>query len=168
MKTKPKNIIQRLCLFLLVLVLAAPTWAQGNEITIGSKEDWKMFCNRVNRGETNLNVKLTRDVNLETDIVMVGNIINMYSGTFDGQGHTLKFNWNAGENDQIAPFRCVKDATIKNLRTQGKITTTGWQLSGMVLEVYGATTISNCVSDMDITGGSGWTPSNAAGMIRAV
>ena len=168
MKTKPKNIIQRLCLFLLVLVLAAPTWAQGNEITIGSKEDWKMFCNRVNRGETNLNVKLTRDVNLETDIVMVGNIINMYSGTFDGQGHTLKFNWNAGENDQIAPFRCVKDATIKNLRTQGKITTTGWQLSGMVLEVYGATTISNCVSDMDITGGSGWTPSNAAGMIRSV
>ena len=160
MKTKPKNIIQRLCLFLLVLVLAAPTWAQGNEITIGSKEDWKMFCNRVNRDETNLNVKLTRDVNLETDIVMVGNIINMYSGTFDGQGHTLKFNWNAGENDQIAPFRCVKDATIKNLRTQGKITTTGWQLSGMVLEVYGATTISNCVSDMDITGGSGWTPSN--------
>ena len=168
MKTKPKNIIQRLCLFLLVLVLAAPTWAQGNEITIGSKEDWKMFCNRVNRGETNLNVKLTRDVNLETDIVMVGNIINMYSGTFDGQGHTLKFNWNAGENDQIAPFRCVKDATIKNLRTQGKITTTGWQLSGMVLEVYGATTISNCISDMDITGGSGWTPSNAAGMIRSV
>lgn len=168
MKTKPKNIIQRLCLFLLVLVLAAPTWAQGNEITIGSKEDWNMFCNRVNRGETNLNVKLTRDVNLETDIVMVGNIINMYSGTFDGQGHTLKFNWNAGENDQIAPFRCVKDATIKNLRTQGKITTTGWQLSGMVLEVYGATTISNCVSDMDITGGSGWTPSNAAGMIRSV
>ena len=168
MKTKPKNIIQRLCLFLLVLVLAAPTWAQGNEITIGSKEDWKMFCNRVNRGETNLNVKLTRDVNLETDIVMVGNTINMYSGTFDGQGHTLKFNWNAGENDQIAPFRCVKDATIKNLRTQGKITTTGWQLSGMVLEVYGATTISNCVSDMDITGGSGWTPSNAAGMIRSV
>ena len=126
MKTKPKNIIQRLCLFLLVLVLAAPTWAQGNEITIGSKEDWKMFYNRVNRGETNLNVKLTRDVNLETDIVMVGNIINMYSGTFDGQGHTLKFNWNAGENDQIAPFRCVKDATIKNLRTQGKITTTGF------------------------------------------
>ena len=104
MKTKPKNIIQRLCLFLLVLVLAAPTWAQGNEITIGSKEDWKMFCNRVNRDETNLNVKLTRDVNLETDIVMVGNIINMYSGTFDGQGHTLKFNWNAGENDQIRPL----------------------------------------------------------------
>ena len=168
MKTKPKNIIQRLCLFLLVLVLAAPTWAQGNEITIGSKEDWKMFCNRVNRGETNLNVKLTRDVNLETDIVMVGNIINMYSGTFDGQGHTLKFNWNAGYKSNIAPFQYVDGATIKNLRTQGKITTTGDGLSGMVLEVYGATTISNCVSDMDITGGSGWTPSNAAGMIRSV
>lgn len=171
---KTKEMIQRLSLFLLALVLTMPAWAQGSSgnesetITIASKEDWKTFCDRVNKGQTTLNAKLTRDVNLETDIVMVGNIINMYSGTFDGQGHTLKFNWNAGKDDGIAPFRYVENATIKNLRTQGKITTTGWLLSGMVLEVYGATTISNCVSDMDITGGSGWTPSNAAGMIRSV
>ena len=171
---KTKEMIQRLSLFLLALVLTMPAWAQGSSgnesetITIASKEDWKTFCDRVNKGQTTLNAKLTRDVNLETDIVMVGNIINMYSGTFDGQGHTLKFNWNAGKDDGIAPFRYVENATIKNLRTQGKITSKGEGLSGMVLEVYGATTISNCVSDMDITGGSGWTPSNAAGMIRSV
>ena len=116
-------------------------------------------------GQNAVDAKLTQDVNLGSDIWQVG---NHYAGTFDGQGHTLKFNWNAGKDDGIAPFRYVENATIKNLRTQGKITTTGWLLSGMVLEVYGATTISNCVSDMDITGGSGWTPSNAAGMIRSV
>ena len=179
---KTKEMIQRLSLFLLALVLTMPTWAQGgsgNEsetITIASKEDWKAFCNRVNKGEATLNAKLTQDVDLGSDIVMAGkedpynydDKNYYYSGTFDGQGHTLKFNWNAGEDDRIAPFKLVKNATIKNLRTQGKITTKGQNLSGMVYAAYGTTTISGCISDVDITGGSGWDASRAAGMVEAV
>ena len=79
-----------------------------------------------------------------------------YTGTFDGQGHTLSFNWNAGKDDKIAPFKYVKDATIKNLRTQGKITSKGDGLSGMVYAAFGTTTISGCISDVDITGGGRW------------
>ena len=181
---KTKNLIERLSLFLLALVLTMPTWAQGgsgNEsetITIASKEDWKTFCNRVNKGQTTLNAKLTKDVDLGSDIVMAGtedlnspsyNAFFYYTGTFDGQGHTLSFNWNAGEDNQIAPFWCVKDATIKNLRTQGKITTKGYGLSGMVRTASGTTTITGCISDVDITGGnSGLASSNAAGMVQAV
>ena len=45
---KQQNIIQRLCLFLLALVLTMPTWAQGNNgtevVSIGSKAEWKAFC----------------------------------------------------------------------------------------------------------------------------
>ena len=113
---KQQNIIQRLSLFLLALVLTMPTWAQGgsgNEsetITIASKEDWKTFCNRVNSGQTTLNAKLTKDVDLGEEIVMVGKYEKMYSGTFDGQGHTLKFNWNRSDKGNLAPFWCVKDA----------------------------------------------------------
>ena len=164
---KTKNLIERLSLFLLALVLTMPTWAQGgsgNEsetITIASKEDWKTFCDRVNKGQTTLNVKLTQDVDLGSDIVMAGrehpynyNSFYYYSGTFDGNGHTLSFNWNAGEDNQIAPFWCVKDATIKNLRTQGKITSKRYGLSGMVRAALGTTTISGCISDVDITGGT--------------
>ena len=181
---KTKNLIERLSLFLLALVLTMPTWAQGgsgNEsetITIASKEDWKAFCDRVNKGQTKLNAKLTKDVDLGEEIVMAGtedlnspsyNAFFYYTGTFDGQGHTLSFNWNAGEDNQIAPFWCVKDATIKNLRTQGKITTKGYGLSGMVRIALGTTTISGCISDVDITGGrSGLASSNAAGMVQAV
>ena len=181
---KTKNLIERLSLFLLALVLTMPTWAQGgsgNEsetITIASKADWKTFCNRVNKGQTTLNAKLTKDVDLGSDIVMAGtedlnspsyNAFFYYTGTFDGQGHTLSFNWNAGEDDKIAPFWCVKDATIKNLRTQGKITTKGYGLSGMVRTASGTTTITGCISDVDITGGnSGLASSNAAGMVQAV
>ena len=181
---KTKNLIERLSLFLLALVLTMPTWAQGgsgNEsetITIASKEDWKAFCDRVNKGQTTLNAKLTQDVDLGSDIVMAGtedlnspsyNAFFYYTGTFDGQGHTLSFNWNAGKDNQIAPFAFVKDATIKNLRTQGKITTKGYGLSGMVRIALGTTTISGCISDVDITAGnSGWNDSKAAGMVQSV
>ena len=181
---KTKNLIERLSLFLLALVLTMPTWAQGgsgNEsetITIASKEDWKAFCDRVNSGQTTLNAKLTKDVDLGSDIVMAGredlyspgyNNYFYYTGTFDGQGHTLSFSWDAGSRDDIAPFKYVKDATIKNLRTQGKITTKGDGLSGMVYAAFGTTTLTGCISDVDITGGNGgWYVSQAAGMVKAV
>ena len=172
---KQQNIIQRLSLFLLALVLTMPTWAQGTEVvSIGSKEDWKTFCDRVNKGQTTLNVKLTQDVDLGEEIVMAGTAdpsyynFFYYTGTFDGQGHTLKFNWNAGKDDRIAPFKYVKDATIKNLRTQGKITKKGYGLSGMVYIALGTTTITGCISDVDITGGSDLGGSHAAGMVEAV
>ena len=145
---------------------------------IASKEDWKAFCDRVNSGQTTLNAKLTQDVDLGGEIKMAGtedlnspsyNAFFYYTGTFDGQGHTLKFNWNAGEKNYIAPFAFVKDATIKNLRTQGKITTKGYNLSGMVYGAFGTTTLTGCISDVDITGGnSGLASSNAAGMVQAV
>ena len=180
---KTKNLIERLSLFLLALVLTMPTWAQGgsgNEsetITIASKADWKTFCDRVNKGQTTLNAKLTKDVDLGEEIVMAGtkdlyspgyNNYFYYTGTFDGQGHTLSFSWDAGSRDDIAPFKYVKDATIKNLRTQGKITSKGDGLSGMVYGAFGTTTLTGCISDVDITGGSGWDASRAAGMVKAV
>ena len=144
---------------------------------IASADDWKTFSDLVNnKGMNGLNAKLTKDVDLGSDIVMAGrehpynyNSFYYYTGTFDGQGHTLKFNWNAGKDDRIAPFWCVKDATIKNLRTQGKITKKGYGLSGMVYIAYGTTTITGCISDVDITGGNGgWDASRAAGMVQAV
>ncbi|MEQ2567141.1 hypothetical protein [Phocaeicola vulgatus] len=168
---KTTNIIQRLSLFLLALVLTMPTWAQGTEVvSISSAADWKTFCQRVNdNGEPFLNAKLTQDVDLGGEIVMLGSVSYPYSGTFDGNGHTLKFNWNAGKDNQIAPFYYVENATIKNLRTQGKITSKGYSLSGMVRVALGTTTISGCISDVDITGGNGgWAASRAAGMVQAV
>ncbi|EFU29832.1 hypothetical protein [Segatella buccae] len=171
---KTKNLIERLSLFLLALVLTMPTWAQGNNgmevVSISSAADWKTFCQRVNdNGEPFLNAKLTQDVDLGGEIVMLGSVSYPYSGTFDGQGHTLSFNWNAGEDNQIAPFYYVENATIKNLRTQGKITSKGYSLSGMVYAAFGTTTLTGCISDVDITGGGGgWNDSKAAGMVQAV
>ena len=124
---------------------------------IASKEDWKAFRNLVNDGHTAVDGKLTKDVDLGTEILMVGYYLpNIYSGTFDGQGHTLSFSWDAGNRGEIAPFKYVKDATIRNLRTQGKITSSSYdsQLSGLIMNAEGNTTISGCVSEVDLKGSS--------------
>ncbi len=145
--------IQRLSLFLLALVLTMPAWAQGsNEMSISSAADWKTFCDRVDRGETTLNAKMTADVDLGEDTWQVGAARN-YSGTFDGQGHTLTVNWNSAFSFLLAPFADVENATIKNLRVKGHITGKR-QLAGLICTVHGNTTLSNCVSEVDIKGES--------------
>ena len=122
----------------------------------------------MNNGETTLNAKMTADVDLGTDIVMVGTDFYGYEGTFDGQDHTLSFNWDAGSMNWIAPFRYVDNATIKNLRTEGEIKSNSHFLSGLVQSAYGNTTISGCVSAVNITSSYNEGGCDAAGMIECV
>ena len=141
---------------------------QNGTILIKDANEWKVFCKLVNeKGRTNLNAKLEADVNLGTDIAMLG-YGKRYSGTFDGNGHTLKINWNSGDRKWIAPFQTVDGATIKNLRTEGEIKSNSHFLSGLVQNVYGTTTISGCVSAVNITSSYGNGGCDAAGMIECV
>ena len=133
---------------------------------IATKDDWKEFCGVVNNGVTAVDAKLTADVNLGTEVVWVGDNYNQYGGTFDGQGHTLSFDWTS--QGDPAPFDFVDGATIKNLRTKGKITTSGGEASGLLGNAYGATTISNCVSDVEITSSIDWDACEAAGLVQTV
>ena len=127
---------------------------------IASKEDWKAFRELVNDGQTGVDARLTQDVDLGEEILMLGYYLpNIYEGTFDGQGHTLSFNWTTPD-DEKAPFKNVKDATIRNLRVKGSITLTekkpgdpqsrGSQAAGLINYAYGNTTISGCVIDVDL------------------
>ena len=133
---------------------------------IATKDDWKEFCGVVNNGVTAVDAKLTADVNLGTEVVRVGDDYNQYGGTFDGQGHTLSFDWTS--QGCPAPFDFVDGATIKNLRTKGKITTSGGEASGLLGNAYGTTTISNCVSDVEITSSIDWDACEAAGLVQTV
>ena len=128
------------------------TVAVSGTFPIATAADWKLFCKLVNeKGLTNLNARLDGDVDLGGDIVMVGTYDNKYAGTFDGGEHTLKINWNSGNETDIAPFKSVDGATIKNLRTEGYIKSNTYGLSGLIYSVDGATTISGCVSNVDLT-----------------
>ena len=135
---------------------------------IASKENWKEFCDLVKGGQTKLNDKMTANVDLGSDITMAGTNAHEYSGTFDGQNHTLKLNWDSGSNGYIAPFSVVEGATIKNLRTEGQITSNEKFLSGLVMSAYGTTTLTNCVSNVNITSSILISACDAAGLICSV
>ena len=145
----------------------AVTFNKKDYYEIASKEDWKEFCDLVNGGQNAVDAKMTKDVNLGGDIVMIGSHEN-YSGIFDGQGHTLTVNWNVGNNSYIAPFYTVEKATIKNLRTEGQITSNEKFLSGLLMSAYGTTTLTNCVSNVNITSSILISACNAAGLICSV
>ena len=131
---------------------------EGNYL-LSSAQDWKDFAAIVNSG-TNpaANAKMTADIDLGDDQTMIGSYATRYSGTFDGQGHTLTFNYNTTsmiiETGQsylgAAPFRDIEGATIRNLRTAGSITADKIGASGLVGWAYGTNTIENCWSDVNI------------------
>ena len=135
---------------------------------IASKENWKEFCDIVNGGQNAVDAKLMRNVDLGSEINMVGNDSKEYGGTFDGQGYTLKLNWDSGSNGYIAPFSVVEGATIKNLRTEGQITSNEKFLSGLLMSAYGTITLTNCVSNVNITSSILISACDAAGMIYFV
>ena len=138
-------------------------------ILIKDANDWKAFCKLVNeKGMTGLNARIEADINLGSDIAMVGTTSHLYAGTFDGQNHTLKFNWNGGSDSDIAPFKKVSNATIKNLRTEGTIKSNSYYLSGLVGDAYGTVNISNCASNVNITSSHTGGICDAAGMISYI
>ena len=142
---------------------------KNGTVLIKDAAEWKAFCNIVNeKGRTKLNAKLEADINLGGDIAMAGTTDHKYAGTFDGQGHTLRFYWNGGDQLRIAPFKSVEGATIKNLRTEGVINSSTHFLSGLIYEAYGNTTISGCVSNVNIISSYTGQGCDAAGMIECV
>ena len=105
--------------------------------------------------------KLTTDISVTT---MVGSESVPFSGTFDGQGHTLtvnyiiqdKYSW---EDQGQAPFRYIQGANIKNLHVAGNITISDIgvciQAAGIAgLAQNSPCTIENCWSSVtiDLTG----------------
>lgn len=128
----------------------------SNVYQIRTAQDWAEFCTLHNDG-TNQNL----NAELKADITVVGNYMvgingggKPYSGTFNGQGHTITINYNLNE-ERVAPFRRVNGGTVKNLIVMGTITTTSKLASGVVGGIWQSGTIENCVSYVTINDNSG-------------
>ena len=120
---------------------------------IWSTEDWDAFAESVNKGDdfSDMTVNLGADITVSTP---VGTQDHFFSGTFDGNGHTLTFN--STTNDRFwAPFYYVRDATIKNLHTTGTVTVNHDYVSGLVGKFKGTITISNCRVSVDFVADKG-------------
>ena len=107
------------------------------------------FTNKVNEGETAINAQIMADIDLtDVEFPMIGTDANMYSGTFDGQYHTVTIQLTP-TNDCAGLFYKVMEGTIQNLRVAGTIETSRHLMGGIAGIVYG-TTIQNCVSSVEI------------------
>ena len=142
--------------------------AEKDYYEIASKDNWIEFSNIVYDGQNAVDAKMTANVDLGGDIKTIGGGVYRYSGTFDGQGHTLTLNWNAGSDNWRSPFYTVENATIKSLRVKGAIKSDGKGHTGLIQNAYGTVAVSNCVSDVDITCGYSSDACKAAGMIQWV
>ena len=93
---------------------------------ISNAEDWKRFANNVSLGRdySGLHVKLTNDISVTQKCGTVSGttLTNAFSGTFDGDGHTITATITDTGNQGTALFCYINGATIKNLKVAGAIT----------------------------------------------
>lgn len=132
----------------------AGTGTVNDPYLIGDDNDWHVFAEKVNGGETTACAKLSADITTAiTD--MVGTSSNKYQGIFDGNGHTLTLGLATIE-DYCAPFRYTDGAIIKRLRLTGSIETSAKYAASIVASA-GNTFILNCWSSVNINSTyNGW------------
>ena len=158
--------MKRLLLSFLALLSTTIVWGQatlsgsGTEsdpYKITSADDWNVFATEANAATYWASGKCVR---LDADITvsaMVGTSTNKYSGTFDGNWHTLTFNNGSLDNpcsvEKCAPFSyAAPGLTIKNLMVEGTIVSQKKFAAGLIGWVQGTGTynITNCTSNITI------------------
>ena len=97
-------------------------------------------------------VKLTSDISV-SEMAGISEDFS-FRGLFDGGGHTLTVSYNT-EYAVTAPFRYVNNATIRNLKTTGTITTSAMCAAGIVGEVAGSLNLISCSSSVSISSSRG-------------
>ena len=118
----------------------------GDTYTIKTAEGWNYFCQRLEvdgdlNGFSGKTVMLGDNITVTT---MAGSTDHPFKGMFDGDGHTLTFNYTA-DRPNCAPFHITNGATIRNLHATGLIEGGIWHnMGGLVGSASGNLTIENC------------------------
>ena len=117
---------------------------------ISNQEDWERVAGVVSSVWSKLNVVLVNDVDLTDCDKMIGSEGSPFTGTFEGNGHTLTLFYKTTQ-EYTAPFRYIGNATIRNLRTVGNIETSSKFAAGLVSYISsGENVIERCESEVVI------------------
>jgi len=129
------------------------TGTSGSPYLITSIENWNYLMYQVSLGDTysDKHFQLTDNVKIHKMIGDYEGQQKPFSGTLDGNGKTLTLDLD-GSGNYIAPFACIKNATIKNLILAGSVKTSGMRPAGIASFVMGdQNLIENCkTSDIGI------------------
>lgn len=128
---------------------------EGNYL-IGTEAQLNWFAHRVNGHGSleplgTINAKLTADIDYSDQQAMIGKESGIrFKGIFDGQGHKITIGYNMDSNN-LALFRYIEGATIKNLIVDGSISTNGTQMGGLVSVSNEGSVIRNIVVAVNMT-----------------
>lgn len=124
------------------------TGTSGSPYLIASIENWNYLMYRVSLGDSfsEKHFQLTNNVKIHKMIGDYEGQQKPFSGTLDGNGNTLTLDLD-GSGNYIAPFACIKNATIKNLVLAGSVKTSGMRPAGIASFVMGdQNLIENCTT----------------------
>lgn len=139
------------------------TGTKDDPYLINTTADWDLFAKSVAGGidYSKKYVKLTNDITISTMVGVCDESGDRpFSGTFDGDNHTLTANITSTATDDnknnqgVAPFHLIKQATIQNLIVAGNITSASKYAAGLVGWVDGdnnSSYIKKCVLKATIT-----------------
>ena len=140
-----KRIISLLMAAMLVFGLPLSAFASdGGEIRIATAEDWKSFVKNCKLDTWSVG----KTVVLDTDLDLGGSFtpVPVFSGTFDGNGHSIHMGSYTSAASDTGVFRYVSEgAVVKNLTVTGT-----WEPSGGKSAIGGIVghnsgTIENCM-----------------------
>ncbi len=116
--------------------------------TIGSSTGWNQFCDLL--VNNNKGYFTGKTVNLGADITvnrMAGLDYKDFTGTFNGQDHTITIDSSSGA---YALFRNVENGNIQNLHVDGTINASAKNAAGLISGMWGTVNIENCRSSVTI------------------
>lgn len=122
---------------------------QENPYVIGSVNHWNTLAFRIQNGESFSGKYFLLLSDLAVNLQLGSDASHPFSGHFDGRGRTITFTCTSAA-DYCAPFRYVKDATIRNIRIKGTVYTNHMDASGLVGYADGSLSLSQCWSSVKI------------------
>lgn len=140
------------------------TGTKDEPYLINTTDDWNLFAKSVEGGIDYYGkyVKLTNNITISTMVGVCDESGDRpFRGIFEGDNHTLTANITSTATDDnknnqgVAPFHLIKQATIQNLTVAGQITSASKYAAGLVGWVdggdYNRSYIKNCVVKATIT-----------------
>ena len=115
--------------------------------------DLMLFSTFVNNGQSNIKAVMVDDIDMSEleHYDPIGNSESCpFTGEFDGQGYAINnFTYTAtGDNNGL--FGYINNATVKNFRISGELTSDGHNFNGLVGRAEGTSVVSGIYSDMNI------------------
>ena len=120
-------------------------------LALEDKDTWNGFSGKIVKLGANISVSRMAGSGAGSDLTTSD---RPFCGTFDGQGNTLTFNYGSSgspaDENNLAPFRYVNNATIRHLCVAGTIYTKHVHAGGIIGMAYGTTNITDCRSSVNI------------------